>query len=99
MSHAHDDSHGTPKEPIGWMDKPHVVKRLFTILYVIAGMLLVAELVLGKATEHAHPAEWPPFFYAIYGFLSFWFLVLLAKPMRKLLIRSEDYYERGQDAE
>ncbi len=95
-NHEHD---GAPKEPIGWIDKPGFVKRLFMILYVIAGALIVAELILGKATEHAHPAEWPPFFYAGYGFLSFWFLVLLAKPMRKLLIRSEDYYERGHDAE
>jgi hypothetical protein len=33
--------------------------------------------------------------YPAYGFVSFWFLVLLARPMRKLLIRSEDYYDRG----
>ena len=96
MSHEHQ---AAPKDPIGWMDRPSVVKRLFTIFYVVCGVLVVAELILGKATEHAHPAEWPPFFYAAYGFLSFWFLVLLAKPMRKLLIRSEDYYERGPDAE
>ena len=86
-----------PKQPIGWMDKPDFVKRLFQGFYVLAGLLLLAEIVLGRATEHPHPYEGPFGFYAVYGFISFWFLVLLAKPMRKLLIRSEDYYEGGQD--
>lgn len=90
MSH---DPHEAPKEPIGWMDKPETVKRLFMIFYVIAGLLIVAELILGKETEHPHPYEWPPLFYALYGFISFWFLVLVARPMRSLLIRSEDYYD------
>ena len=91
-AHAH-----APKQPIGWMDKPDFVKRLFQVFYVLAGLLLLAEIVLGRATEHPHPYEGPFGFYAVYGFISFWFLVLLAKPMRKLLIRSEDYYEGGQD--
>ena len=86
-----------PKQPIGWMDKPDFVKRLFHVFYVLAGLLVLAEILLGRATEHPHPYEGPFGFYAVYGFLSFWFLVLLAKPMRKLLIRSEDYYEGGQD--
>jgi hypothetical protein len=90
MSH---DAKGPPKEPIGWMDKPEVVKRLFLAIYVVAGLLIVAELILGKESEHPHPWEWPPLFYAAYGFISFWFLVLVAKPMRNLLIRSEDYYD------
>jgi hypothetical protein len=87
---AHD--HG-PKEPIGWMDRPDVVKRLFLAFYVICGLLIVAELVFGKESEHPHPWEWPPFFYALSGFIAFWFLVLVARPMRTLLIRSEDYYD------
>jgi len=89
------------KQPIGWMDKPDFVKRLFLAFYAICGVLIVAEVVFGKATEHPHPYEGPFGFYAVYGFISFWFLVLLAKPMRKLLIRSEDYYERegSDDAE
>ena len=78
---------------IGWMDKPARVKRLFLVFYVICGILFVAEWILGRATEHAHPWEWFPQFYVLYGFLSFWFLVLVAKQMRKLLMRSEDYYD------
>ena len=90
-----DGDHGPPKEPIGWMDRPDVVKRLFLIFYVICGVLVVLELdfVLGRATEHPHPDEGPFGFYAAYGFISFWFLVLVARGMRNLLIRSEDYYD------
>jgi len=88
-----------PRQPIGWMDKPDFVKRLFLVLYVIAGLLILAEMVFGRTTEHPHPYEGPFGFYAVYGFISFWFLVLLAKPMRTLLIRSEDYYEPAKHAE
>ncbi len=101
--HGPDQGHAAHglKEPIGWMDKPDFVKRLFLAFYAICGVLIVAEMIFGKATEHPHPYEGPFGFYAIYGFISFWFLVLLAKPMRKLLIRCEDYYEHegGDDAD
>ncbi|MDA0330008.1 MAG: hypothetical protein O2958_13505 [Gemmatimonadetes bacterium] len=92
MSHDHDHA---VKEPIGWMDKPDFVKRLFLFFYVLCGLLIVAELVLGTETAHPHPMEERVrfFLYPLYGFASFWFLVLIAKPMRKLLIRSEDYYD------
>jgi hypothetical protein len=93
---GHHERH-EPKPPSGWMDRPDTVKRFFLVIYVISGLLIVAELILGKETAHPHPYEWVPLFYAAYGFASFWFLVLLAKPMRRLLIRSEDYYERGDD--
>jgi hypothetical protein len=93
MSHHHE-----VKEPVGWMDRPEAVKRLFMIFYVICGALFAAELVLmGTENAHPHPLEerMRIFVYPAYGFVSFWFLVLLARPMRKLLIRSEDYYDRG----
>ena len=91
------------KEPVGWLDKPKAVRRFFFAVYLICGALLVAEFFLfGVENAHPHPLEESVRFlvYPMYGFISFWFLVLVAKPMRKLLIRSEDYYERGSgDAE
>ena len=91
------------KEPVGWLDKPEAVRRFFFAVYLICGALLVAEFFLFSAENaHPHPLEESVRFlvYPMYGFISFWFLVLVAKPMRKLLIRSEDYYERGSgDAE
>ena len=86
------------KEPVGWMDRPDTVKRLFTIFYVICAALIAAEILLvGTENPHATPLEGRMRFlvYPVYGFASFWFLVLVARPMRKLLIRSEDYYEGG----
>ena len=61
--------HGLPKEPIGWMDKPDVVKRLFLAFYAICGVLMVLELLLGRPTEHPDPSEGLPGFHAFYGFL------------------------------
>ena len=98
------DYHGHEiKEPVGWLDKPNAVRRFFLAVYLICGALLAAEFFLFSAENaHPHPLEESVRFlvYPMYGFISFWFLVLVAKPMRKLLIRSEDYYERGSgDAE
>ena len=62
------------------------VKRLFTGFYVLCALMLLAELVLmGIENAHPHPIEERVAFllYPMYGFASFWFLVLLAKPMRK----------------
>ena len=90
--------HHEVKEPIGWMDRPDTVKRLFMVFYVICGVLFLSEFVLmGTENAHPHPLEERMrfFVYPVYGFISFWFLVLLARPMRTLLIRSEDYYEGG----
>ena len=94
MSH---DGHHEPLEPIGWTDRPESVRLFFRAFYVVCGLLVVAELVFGVASAHPHPAEeaWPFVFYPIAGFVSFWFLVLVARPMRSLLIRAEDYYEGG----
>lgn len=96
MSHGHGRHEVKP--PQGWMDRPETVRRLFTIFYVICGLLVAAEvLLLGAENAHPHPLEERMRFlvYPVYGFLSFWFLVLTARPMRRLLIRSEDYYEGG----
>ena len=98
MSHDHREHHEI-KPPVGWMDRPDTVKRLLTAFYVLCGLLIVGELVLGKETAHPHPWEGLPLFYAVAGFVSFWFLVLVARPMRKLLIRPENYYDRGGDHE
>jgi hypothetical protein len=95
---SHDHEQHQVKEPIGWMDRPESVKRFFLVFYIVCGALFAAELLLlGTENPHATPLEERMrfFVYPVYGFLSFWFLVLVARPMRTLLIRSEDYYEGG----
>ena len=79
--------------------EPKAVRWIIIGLLVICGSCVLIDFFYEK---HGHlDFENIPGFHAVYGFISFWFLVLLAKPMRKLLIRSEDYYERegGDDAE
>jgi hypothetical protein len=94
----HTHQQHEPKQPIGWMDRPDTVKRLFTIFYFVCVALVAAEILVATTpNEHPHPLEVEMRYlvYPVYGFLSFWFLVLVARGMRKLLIRSEDYYDGG----
>lgn len=80
------------------MDRPESVRTFFRVFYAACALLFLAELLLlGAENAHPHPLEERMrfFVYPVYGFVSFWFLVLVARPMRSLLIRSEDYYEGG----
>ena len=72
-------------------DNPRNVSRLLLGFYVICGGLVVADFI---AHRHVvHPLEGVFSFYAIYGFVACVVLVLIAKEMRKVLIRKEDYYD------
>ena len=74
-------------------DNPRNVSRLLGGFYVICGILLVLDFVLHRHTVHSW--ENLPGFYALYGFVACVLLVLIAKEMRKVLMRKEDYYDVG----
>ena len=74
-------------------DNPRNVSRLLAGFYVICGILLVLDFVLHRHTVHSW--ESLPGFYALYGFVACVLLVLIAKEMRKVLMRKEDYYDVG----
>ncbi|RMH83339.1 MAG: hypothetical protein D6681_16940 [Calditrichaeota bacterium] len=81
-------------------DDPKNVKRVLVGLYSACALLFVLDFLFLLFPEtfhkHAHYAweNWPGF-YAVYGFVSCVFLVLLAKHvLRPLVKRSEDYYDR-----
>lgn len=74
-------------------DNPRNVSRLLTGFYVICGILLLLDFVLHRHTVHSW--ENLPGFYALYGFVACVLLVLIAKEMRKVLMRKEDYYDVG----
>ena len=79
------------KEKIHFFDRPKNVKRLLKGFYAICILLVLADFVL-----HRHIGfDWEkiPAFYAIYGFVACVLLVLIAKQMRKVLMRREDYYD------
>ena len=78
-------------EPQGFFDKPENVSRMLKVFYVICGLLVLADFIVHRHIYH----DWEkiPAFYAIYGFVGCVVLVLIAREMRKVLMRSEDYYD------
>ena len=72
-------------------DDPRNVKRVLSVLYVVCAGLVLIDFVHHRHVIHSWEILWG--FYAIYGFVACVALVLIAKEMRKLLMRSEDYYD------
>jgi membrane protein YdbS with pleckstrin-like domain len=73
-------------------DKPENVRRLLRILYMACALLLAADLFVHRHVDHDWESLWG--FYAFFGFVACVSLVLIARQLRKLLKRREDYYER-----
>lgn len=67
------------------------VKRAIYALYVACGLTLVADFFTHRHVDHPWEAVWG--FYCVYGFVACVLLVLIAKEMRKVLMRGEDYYD------
>ena len=72
-------------------DNPRNVRRV--VLGLVGACVILAGLDLVLHRHVSHPWERMPGFYAVYGFVACVLLVLMAKEMRKLLIRKEDYYD------
>ncbi len=74
-----------------WLDEPRNVDRIVYALYAVCGLLLVIDPFVHKhgpfAIEHWFG------FYGIFGFVACVALVLAAKQLRRILMRSEDYYD------
>ncbi|MBY6016215.1 hypothetical protein KUW04_00190 [Halomonas denitrificans] len=67
------------------------------LFYGICAALLALDFVVHRHTEH--PWETLLGFYPLYGFVGCVVLVLLAKVMRKVVMRPEDYYDRLEGRE
>lgn len=80
-----------PDKKVYLFDKPENVSRLLRVFYFICGLLFALDFVVHR---HIY-LNWEklPAFYAIYGFVACVVLVLVAKEMRKILMRKEDYYD------
>ena len=73
-----------------FFDKPENVKRVLNVFYTLCVILVLADFVV-----HRHIGlvwENIPAFYAIYGFVACVALVVVAKLIRKIVMRKEDYY-------
>ena len=76
-------------------DKPENVRRVVHNLTVLCVLLLGADFFVHRHITHPWESMWG--FYAVFGFVACVVLVLLAKEMRKLVMRDEDYYDRADD--
>lgn len=75
-----------------FFDKKENIAKIIKVFYVICALLVVVDFIVHRHIYH----DWEniPAFYAIYGFVGCVVLVLVAKLMRKVLMKEEDYYDK-----
>ena len=85
-----------------FFDKPKNVRRTMRVFFSCCALLLFLDVIdaalqlLGVGDLRHSERAWEgwPGFYGVYGFVACVMLVLVAKEMRKVLMRGEDYYDR-----
>ena len=87
-----DTPRKAPDEKPTWFDHKKNVDLICYVLYAVSALLLVIDPFVHKHGPFAIEHWWG--FYGIYGFIGCVFLVLAARAMRVILMRSEDYYDR-----
>jgi hypothetical protein len=80
-----------PSDDPRWLDKPGSVDLIVKILVAVCVLTVLADFFYDKHGEF-HFQEFPGFD-AAYGFIAYVGLVNLAKGVRVLLMRREDYYD------
>jgi len=80
-----------PKHELTFLDSPINRRRVRKYFYISLVLLLAIDLFIPK---HGHFAwEEAPFFFAAYGFIGCVSLIFIAKVLRLLVKRKEDYYD------
>ncbi|WDP92920.1 MAG: hypothetical protein HUN04_25625 [Desulfobacter sp.] len=79
------------KKELTIFDKPENVRRLRRGFFIALVLVLLAEAFVDMHGEF-HVEHYFGF-YAVYGFISYVSLIFVAKFLRKLLMRKEDYYD------
>ncbi len=93
---AHDDD-GRHRGKRYWLDDKRNVAKIFYGLIAVDVLWLAADLFYSKKATFKAWGGWADGgfgFYPIYGFVGAFLLVLVAKQMRRVLIRPENYYDR-----
>jgi hypothetical protein len=78
-----------------YFDRPENVRLVLRILVVACVVLFLADFVYHRHAVHPWEGIWG--FYAIYGFVACVVLVVVAKEMRRVVMRDEDYYDHSDD--
>ena len=80
-----------PKRELTFLDSPQNRRRIRKYFYISLVLLLAIDLFISK---HGHFAwEEAPFFFAVYGFIGCVGLIFIAKVLRLLVKRKENYYD------
>ncbi len=79
------------KKNIAIFDNPDNVRRLRIGFFIALVLVLIAEAFVEMHGEF-HVEHFYGF-YAVYGFISYVVLIFVAKLLRTLLMRKEDYYD------
>lgn len=89
-------------DPPRWLDDFENVRKVYRGLWIVCLVVLFGGQGLlawaqrratdAHAAHHGFGFEHWPGFYALFGFIACVALVLAAKELRKLIMRSEDYY-------
>ncbi len=85
-----------------FFDDPRNVRLALRILFAACAVVLLLDIVnfamqlldAGELRHADHPGERWLAFHPIYGFVACVVLVLIAKELRKILMRDEDFYDR-----
>lgn len=85
-----------PTIPLGeksyWLDRPANVNKLVYAFYALCAVILAIDVLVPK--HGPFPVEHVFGFYGFFGFIACVVLVLVAKQLRRVLMRPEDYYDR-----
>ena len=79
------------KEKKHVFDNPRNIKAVIYAVFVLCGVVLALDLIIHRHVEHSIESWFG--FYAFYGFVCCFFLVIAATWMRKVVMRKEDYYD------
>jgi len=91
MTEHENKSGDHANEEQDFFDKPENVKLILRVFHVLSALLVLVDFIYHRHTEH--PWEKIPTFYCLYGFVACVLLVLVSTQMRKLVMRSEEYYD------
>ena len=83
------------KQKTRFLDRRENVRKFLHVFYAICAGLLLIDFVFHRHVTHSWESVWG--FYAVFGFVACVVLVLIAKEMRKILMRREDYYDNDDN--
>ena len=79
------------KKELTFLDIPKNRQRVIWFFYLILVILLAIDLFIHRHGDF--PWEETPEFFAVFGFVACVVLVFIAKALRLLVERKEDYYD------